>query len=82
MSDFKTMDETIGNFFPKVGLVYCDKIAHLIKTLLPAVGDANLKMSAVQNDLHPIQGYILSTQKTIDVEYLGRKYLITIAEAE
>jgi len=82
MSDFKTMDETIGNFFPKVGLVYCDKIAHLIKTLLPAVGDKNFKMSAVQNYLHPNQGYILSTRKTIDVEYLGRKYIITIAEAE
>jgi len=82
MLDFKLMDETIGQFFPRVGLVYCDKIAHLIKTLLPAVGDKNFKMSAVQNDLHPTQGYILSTQKTINVEYLGRKYLITIAETE
>jgi hypothetical protein len=35
----------------------------------------------VVSDLHPEGGYLLTTKKTIEAEYLGKKYKITVEEA-
>ena len=59
-------------------VVYCDYIANTIKHSLPSTG---VKTSTVINDLHPEGGYMVSTKKVVEAEYLGKKYRITVEEA-
>lgn len=60
-------------------LQYCDLIAHTIKA---AIGDANggfLKAGRIESDLHPVEGYMQSTTKSIDiVDANGAKYRVTV----
>ena len=66
-------------------LAYCDYIAALIREKL--VGDTTdyqtviKDVSCVQMDLHPEEGYFMSTKKTIVVEDKGGKmYRVTVEE--
>lgn len=68
-------------------LAYCDYIAAIInerlkndvfsrQTVIGAVGKT-------QMDLHPEEGWMISTKKTMDViDINGKKYKVTIEEAE
>lgn len=60
-------------------LQYCDLIANTIKT---AVGDVNngfLKAGRIESDLHPIEGYMQSTTKSITiVDANGAMYRVTV----
>ena len=66
-------------------LAYCDYIAALIREKL--VGDTAYHqtvikdVSRVQMDLHPEEGYFMSTKKTIFVEDKdGKMYRVTVEE--
>ena len=48
---------------------------------LPGDTGGEVTTGRVRSDLHPHEGYLLSTKKTIEAEYLGKKYKITIEEA-
>ncbi len=80
MNDFKPMlkmaTEAIQHAQSLV--VYCDYIANSIKHFLPSTG---VQTSTVINDLHPEGGYMVSTKKVVEAEYLGKKYRITVEEA-
>jgi len=67
-------------------LAYCDYIADAISKSLHE--DASKKESLVKSvtspkmDLHPTEGYFLSTKKTITVlDNNGKPYKITVEEA-
>jgi len=65
-------------------LVYCDWIADQIKQHFTndKVENRIAQVSNVVMDLHPIDGYFLSTKKTILVEDKnGTQYKITVEEA-
>jgi|TARA_B110000503_G_C7104391_1_gene395282 hypothetical protein len=71
-------------------LAYCDYIADTIKVLLKAdsralEGTGTAILDYVGNpkmDLHPTEGYFMSTKKTILVTDInGKEYKITIEEA-
>lgn len=80
MEDFKTMAQIAVESAEKATslMAYCDYIANSIKHALPVTG---VSTSAVKSDLHPEDGYLLTTKKTIEAEYLGKKYKITVEEA-
>jgi hypothetical protein len=80
MEDFKTMAQIAVESAAKATslMAYCDYIANSIKLALPVTG---VSTSAVKSDLHPEGGYLLTTKKTIEAEYLGKKYKITVEEA-
>lgn len=68
-----------------MNLAYCDFIAATIsKTLLAEakqIGSLIKSASHPQMDLHPSDGYFLSTKKTIEVEDCnGKQYKITVEE--
>jgi len=79
MNDFKPMLKMATEAIQEAQslVVYCDYIANSIKHSLPSTGVAT---STVKSDLHG-DGYMMSTMKTIEAEYLGKKYLITVEEA-
>ena len=63
-------------------LEYCDYIAYLIRTGLiqqkPA-SDLVAAIGPIQSDLHPQEGYFLSSKKIIDVrDANGRQYKVTV----
>lgn len=67
-------------------LAYCDYIANRIQSRIR--GDIMLddpymsEVGEVKLDLHPTEGYFMSTKKTIEVrDKSGKKYLITVEEA-
>lgn len=65
-------------------LVYCDWIADQIKRHFTNDKAENkiVQVSNVVMDLHPIDGYMLSTKKTMLVEdENGTQYRITVEEA-
>ena len=66
------------------GLVYCDFIADQIKRYL-LQGDWQhilVSVGPVKMDLHPTEGWFVSTKKTIEVtDRNGRKYRVTVEEA-
>jgi len=65
-------------------LVYCDWIADQIKQHFTNDKTENkiVQVSNIVMDLHPIDGYFLSTKKTILVEDKnGTQYKITVEEA-
>jgi hypothetical protein len=88
MEDFKPMIKMTADTMVEVALdtagkaqslmAYCDYIANSIKHSLPVAG---VYTSKVKSDLHPEGGYLLTTKKTIEAEYLGKKYIITVEEA-
>jgi hypothetical protein len=66
-------------------LAYCDYIANVIRTSLRE--DTSNPLSLVDTvtpvimDLHPDEGYMLSTKKTVEVfDKNGKKYLVTVEE--
>lgn len=68
-------------------LAYCDYIAACIsKTLIEESKDFGgyiKSASHPQMDLHPEEGYFMSTQKTIEVEDMnGKRYMVTVKEVE
>lgn len=88
MNEFKPMPE-VGEFQPMIKmfmdtatqvqsqLAYCDYIGNTIKHALPPTG---VTTSSVQSDLHPTSKHLVSSKKTLQAEYLNKKYLITIEE--
>ena len=71
----------------KNGMAYCDYIAHTI--IRPAMledghnecGGVIREVGHVQIDLDPVEGYMDSTTKTLDVvDMNGKKYRITVEE--
>jgi hypothetical protein len=61
-------------------LAYCDLIAHLIRKYLNS-DENNIKVEKVNWDLHPTEGYFISTKKTLDViDFNGKQYKITVEE--
>ena len=65
-----------------MNLAYCDKIADTVrKSLLKYDPAFSCLVSGVKFDLHPKEGYLLSTKKTISVSDVnGKGYKITIEE--
>lgn len=68
-------------------LAYCDYIAACIsKTLIQEskeFGGYIKSASHPQMDLHPTEGYFMSSTKTIEVEDMnGKRYVVTVTEAE
>lgn len=66
-------------------LAYCDYIADAIsKSLHKDAASPESLVSMVTSpkmDLHPTEGYFVSTKKTINVEDMnGKKYKITVEE--
>ena len=64
-------------------LAYCDKIADTIrKSLLKHDPDGIIGLvDGIKWDLHPQDGYMISTKKTITVmDMNGKKYLVTVEE--
>jgi len=67
-----------------MNLAYCDYIAHVISKAFFNDKPDNMieKVGPVKMDLHPIDGYFLSTKKTLEViDNNGKKYKITVEEA-
>ena len=63
-------------------LAYCDYIANVIRTTIVA-DDIIESIGPVKMDLHPTEGWFVSTQKTISiVDKNGRRYKVTIEEEE
>jgi hypothetical protein len=61
-------------------LAYCDLIAHLIRKYLND-DENNIKVENINWDLHPTEGYFISTKKTLDViDFNGKQYKITVEE--
>jgi hypothetical protein len=66
-------------------LAYCDYIADRIKKLLDLeIGDNDtmiMSTGPINMDLHPTEGYFLSTKKTMSVtDRNGKAYMVTIEE--
>ena len=67
-------------------LSYCDYIADKIKKNLNAATDLfdkekQLSAGPVKMDLHPREGYLMSTKKTVEVaDWNGKKYKVTVEE--
>jgi len=60
-------------------LAYCDKIAFHIK--LAMENSYDFKAGDIGWDLHPAEGYLLSTKKTIIITDRNEKqYIITVEE--
>lgn len=64
-------------------LAYCDKIADVIrKSLLKYDADEIVGLvGPIKMDLHPTEGYFMSTKKTIVVSDMhGKQYQVTVEE--
>jgi hypothetical protein len=64
-------------------LAYCDKIADEIRNKLVKSGHDSIigLVGRIKMDLHPSEGYMLSTKKTIDVtDTNGKMYRVTVEE--
>ena len=66
-------------------LVYCDYIADRVSRFLTRDMEDNdtliMGVGKPKLDLHPTEGYFLSTKKTIEVQDTnGKKYLVTVEE--
>jgi hypothetical protein len=70
----------------KLKLAYCDYIANRIHTLLEReIGDNETLLERVgptKMDLHPTEGWFMSTKKVMTVhDTNGKAYVVTIEEA-
>ena len=66
-----------------VKLAYCDYIAHSI--VHNAIPDNTYieSVASPRYDLHPTDGYFMSTKKTIEmVDNNGKKYRVTVEEID
>jgi hypothetical protein len=66
-------------------LAYCDKIASVIhKSLLDYDSDGIIgPVGQIEWDLHPEEGYFMSTKKTIEVsDTNGKTYRVTVEEVK
>ena len=64
-------------------LAYCDKIADTIRKALLKYDEDQIigLVDRVKMDLHPTEGYFVSTKKTIDVTDMnGKFYRVTVEE--
>lgn len=68
-------------------LVYCDYIADTIRRGLVAdqwMNPDRIKLDnigPVEMDLHPTEGYFVSTKKTLEIiDTSGKKYKVTVEE--
>jgi hypothetical protein len=64
-------------------MVYCDKIASVIRQALLKSDPDNIIgfVYPVKMDLHPTEGYFVSTKKTLDVTDMnGKLYRVTVEE--
>jgi len=64
-------------------LAYCDKIADTVRRALSQDDEDGIiaMCSFPKMDLHPTEGYFLSTKKTIIVEDMnGKRYVVTVEE--
>ena len=64
-------------------LAYCDKIADTIRKSLLKYDPDNIigLVDRVKMDLHPTEGYFVSTKKTLDVTDMnGKFYRVTVEE--
>ena len=67
-------------------LAFCDFIADRIKTALVSSASNPTEpvhietVGRVQYDLHPTEGYFISTKKTIEVVAHGKKYRVIVEE--
>ena len=66
-------------------LAYCDKIADIVrKALLKYDADEIVGLvGPIKMDLHPTEGYFVSTKKTMNVfDMSGKEYMVTIEEVQ
>ena len=64
-----------------MALKYCDYIADVIKKSLCADEGLVTEVGHIQMDLHPEEGYFVSTKKTIPVKDVnGTSYIVTVEE--
>ena len=64
-------------------LAYCDYIAHVISMAFRNDKPENMidSVGSIEMDLHPTEGWFVSTKKTISmVDKNGKRYRITIEE--
>lgn len=62
-------------------LAYCDMIAYSIKENIEQNTQGFLQAGKVNMDLHPTEGYFLSTKKTLSVtDKNGKAYMVTVEE--
>jgi len=64
-------------------LAYCDYIAHVISTAFRNDKPENMieSVGSIEMDLHPTEGWFVSTKKTISmVDKNGKRYRVTIEE--
>ena len=65
-------------------IAYCDKIAHLTREAMTKTElIEGFDIGPIHLDLHPTEGYWLSSKKTITItdKNVGKKYTLTIEEA-
>ena len=64
-----------------IKLAYCDYIAHnIVQNAIPN-NQLIESVSSPRYDLHPTEGYFMSTKKTIEMEDKnGKKYRVTVEE--
>ena len=66
-------------------LAYCDKIADVVRKALMKYDPDNIigLVGPVKMDLHPTEGWFVSTKKTVDLcDMNGKKYRVTVEEIE
>lgn len=66
-------------------LAYCDYIAQRIKEALSGVDRERIiaDVGRVQWDLHPTEGWFVSTKKTIEITDIGgKRYRVTVEEVD
>lgn len=64
-------------------IAYCDKIADVVRKALLKYDQDDIigLIEPIEWDLHPTEGYMLSTTKTIKMcDMNGKKYRITVEE--
>lgn len=64
-------------------LAYCDKIADVIRKSLLKYDQDNIigLVGPIKMDLHPVEGYFLSTKKTLELtDMSGKLYRVTVEE--
>jgi hypothetical protein len=69
-----------------IKMAYCDFIADRINKLIDReIGDNETLIDSVGNvnmDLHPTEGYLVSTKKSMTVyDVNGKAYIVTVEEA-
>lgn len=63
-------------------MVFCDRLAFVLNSHIKNGADDFFPLSTPINmDIHPIEGYFVSTKKTFGVQDInGKNYMVTIEE--